>query len=75
MSDGSLWTVVATCEALYEAELAAGRLEAASLASRIDQRDGVGIWGPGYAGKSVRGVALLVPTDLLAQAREVLDLA
>ena len=74
MSSQSEWTILATYEALYEAELAAGRLESAGILAGIDQRGGVGIFGPGHEGRSVRGVALLVPTVQLSEAREALDL-
>ena len=62
MSDQSDWTVLATYDALYEAELAAGLLEGAGILTRIDQRGGVGIFGPGHEGRSVRGVALFLAT-------------
>jgi hypothetical protein len=59
---------------LWEAELAQGRLESSGLISRIDQRGAIGVLGPGYMGSTVRGVALLVPSDRVAEAREFLDL-
>ena len=54
--------------------MAAGRLEHVGIPRRVDQRGGVGLFGPGHGGKSVRGIALLVPEDQLAAAREALDL-
>lgn len=74
MNSESDWQVVATYDALYEAELAAGRLESAGVLARIDQRGGVGIFGPGHEGRTVRGVALLVPVTQLEEARAALDL-
>ena len=68
------WRVVATFGALYEADLAAGRLRSAGIPHRVDQRGGVGLFGPGHEGKTVRGVAVLVPEDRLKQARKALDL-
>lgn len=68
------WETVATYGALYEAELAAGRLESAGIPHSIDQRGAVGVFGFGHGGKSVRGVAVLVPADWLEAAREALDL-
>ncbi len=68
------WAIVAEYGTLYEAELARGRLESAGVPARIDQRDAVGIFGPGHAGTSVRGVALLVPAEGLEAARRALDL-
>ncbi|MGD2136548.1 MAG: DUF2007 domain-containing protein [Gemmatimonadales bacterium] len=68
------WQLVATFGAAWEAEMAQGRLASAGIPSRIDQRGSVGVFGPSYQGKTVRGVALLVPTDRADEAREALDL-
>lgn len=68
------WTAVATFSAMYEAELAAGRLDSERIPNRIDQRGAVGLFGPGHGGKSVRGIALLVPASRLDDARVALDL-
>ncbi len=67
------WVVVQSYAALYEAEMAAGRLGSVGIPYRIDQRGAVGLFGPGHAGASVRGVALLVPAPKLYAAREALD--
>ncbi|MBT8462834.1 MAG: DUF2007 domain-containing protein [Gemmatimonadetes bacterium] len=69
------WVVVAEYGAVYEAELAAGRLDSAGIISRIDRRGAAGIFGLNHAGASVRGITLYVPADSLAAAREALDLA
>lgn len=74
MSGRDAWEVVATFGATYEAELAAGRLQSAGIPSRIDQRGGVGLFGPAHQGRTVRGVALLVPKRRLDDARLALDL-
>ncbi len=74
MSGHDAWEVVATFGATYEAELAAGRLQSAGIPSRIDQRGGVGLFGPAHQGRTVRGVALLVPKQCLDDARLALDL-
>lgn len=68
------WESVASFSTLVEAEIAAGRLEAADIPFFIDQRDAVGIFGPGHSGTSVRGVDLKVPADFLDEARAQLDL-
>ena len=68
------WSRVATYNALYEAEIAAGRLESAGIPHRLDQQGAVGLFGPGHAGQSVRGVALLVLKEHLDDARMALDL-
>jgi hypothetical protein len=74
VNESRAWEVVATFGALYEAELAAGRLRSAGIDSRIDQRGNVGLFGPGHQGRSIRGVALLVSADRLHAARNALDL-
>jgi hypothetical protein len=68
------WAVVAEYGAVYEAELAAGRLDSVGIISRIDRRGAAGIFGLNHAGASVRGITLYVPADSLAAAREALDL-
>ncbi len=73
MSDSG-WVAVAEYAAAYEAELAAGRLESVGIPARINQQGGVGIFGPGHTGSSVRGIALEVPGEQLAEARDALDL-
>lgn len=70
----SAWAVVAEYGAVYEAELAAGRLDSVGIISRIDRRGAAGIFGLNHAGASVRGITLYVPADSLDAAREALDL-
>lgn len=70
----SAWAVVAEYGAVYEAELAAGRLDSVGIISRIDRRGAAGIFGLNHAGASVRGITLYVPADSLEAAREALDL-
>ena len=74
MSSEHVWKVVATYNSMVDAEVAAGRLEHVGIPKRLDQRGGVGLFGPGHGGRSVRGIALLVPDDQLEAAREALDL-
>jgi hypothetical protein len=40
----------------------------------IDQQDNVGIFGPGHAGGTVRGISLDVPSGYADDARAALDL-
>ena len=68
------WMDIARYGSLVEAELAGGRLESADIPFLIDQRDAVGLFGPGHSGTSVRGVTLKVPPDFAADARAELDL-
>ena len=74
MTDTEGWEVVATYGALYEAEMAAGRLQSSGIPSRIDQRGAVGLFGPGHQGRSIRGIALLVPARRLDDANDALDI-
>ncbi len=68
------WQVVATFGAIHEADLAQGRLEASGIPTRVDKRGAIGLFGPGFAGDSVRGVAILVPRTKVEEARLALDL-
>lgn len=68
------WVALVEFGAVYEAEIAAGRLESAGIISRIDRRGAAGIFGLGHSGSSVRGVTLYVPEDVVREAREALDL-
>ncbi len=74
MSESISWKVVATYRAGHEADLAVGRLQACGIASRVDKRGATGLFGPGFSGDTVRGVAVLVPSTRLSEAREALDL-
>ena len=71
---GTSWAVVAEYGALFEAEFAGQRLESAGLTWAINAQDTVGVFGPGFAGATVRGIQLLVPADQLDAARTALDL-
>jgi len=68
------WIPIAEFTAMFEAEFAASRLESAGIDSRINQQENAGVFGPGFAGASVRGVQLLVHPAELETAREALDL-
>ena len=74
MSSECVWKVVTTYNSMVDAEIAAGRLDHVGIPRRLDQRGGVGMFGPGHGGTSVRGIALLIPEDQLKAAREALDL-
>ena len=68
------WLIIATFGSLVEAELAGGRLDSVDIPFFIDQRDAVGMFGPGHSGSSIRGVTLHVPLDYADDARVALDL-
>ena len=67
------WVAVASYGAGYEADIAIARLDAAGIMAVRRGNDMVGLFGPGFEGRSARGVEVLVPSDEVAQAREVLD--
>ena len=69
------WVPVATYGAGFEADLAVARLEAAGILAVARGNDITGIFGPGFGGATARGVAVLVPSDAVDAAREILDLA
>ncbi len=45
MTSKSKWETVGTYGSLYEAEIAAGRLEDSGIPSRLDKRGAVGLFG------------------------------
>ena len=65
------WSVLATYSSGLEADFVIERLRAAEIPSLRDSNDTVGIFGPGFQGASARGISVLVPTDLLDDARAV----
>jgi hypothetical protein len=69
------WVPIATYAAGFEADLAVARLEAADILAVARGNDITGIFGPGFGGTTARGVAVLVPSDAVDAARELLDLA
>lgn len=73
MTDTPQWTAVASYSAVYEAEIAAKRLEVAGIPARLE-KGGAGFLGAGFQGRAPRGVEVLVPTRALDAAREALDL-
>jgi hypothetical protein len=66
------WVVAASYGAGYEADIAAAKLDAAGIPVHIRGNDTVGIFGPNFGGFTARGVEVLVPAALLADARLLL---
>ena len=66
------WVSIATYGAGYEADIAIARLDAAGIEAVRRGNDTVGLFGPGFEGHSARGVDVLVPSTVVAEAREVL---
>jgi hypothetical protein len=69
------WVPVATYAAGVEADFAVARLEAAGIVAVARGNDITGIFGPGFGGATARGVDVLVPTDAVDAAREILGSA
>jgi hypothetical protein len=67
------WIPVATYAAGVEADFAVARLEAAGIVAVARGNDITGIFGPGFGGATARGVDVLVPSDAVDAAREILD--
>ena len=65
---------MATYAAGFEADLAVARLEAAGILAVRRDNDTVGIFGPGFQGATARGVAVLVPSDAVDEAKAILEL-
>ena len=66
------WVAIATYGAGYEADLAIARLDTAGIDAVRRGNDTVGLFGPGFEGRTARGVDVLVPSDVVADAQEVL---
>jgi hypothetical protein len=66
------WIPVATFAAVYEADLAVARLDAAGILAVARGNDITGIFGPGFGGATARGVDVLVVSDAVDAAREIL---
>jgi hypothetical protein len=67
------WCDVATFVTGFEADLAIAQLEAAGIPAVRDDRDTVGIFGPGFQGPTGRGVSVRVPKELCEAAAEILE--
>jgi hypothetical protein len=67
------WIPVADFSSSFEADLAVVRLESAGILAVARGNDIVGVFGPGFAGSSARGVRVLVPSDAADAAREILS--
>ena len=63
------WEAVATYATVYEAEIGRAVLEAGGFDAVVEPGERTGIFGPGFAGATARGVRVLVPGEQLAAAR------
>lgn len=66
------WVAIATYGAGYEADIAIARLDAAGIDAVRRGNDTVGVFGPGFEGRTARGIDVFVPSDVVAEAQEVL---
>jgi hypothetical protein len=66
------WVPVADFASTFEADIAVARLGAAGILAVSRGNDIVGVFGPGFAGSTARGVRVLVPSDAAEAARELL---
>jgi hypothetical protein len=66
------WVQVARFAASFEADIAVARLEGSGILAIARGNDVVGLFGPGFGGTSARGVDVLVPSDAVDAARDVL---
>jgi hypothetical protein len=66
------WVAVARYAAGFEADVAVARLEAAGIPAVSRGNDITGIFGPGFGGATARGVDVLVVSDAVDAAREIL---
>jgi len=67
------WVPVASYAAPFEADLAVARLEAEGILAVTRGNDISGIFGLGFGGSTARGVIVLVPSDAVDAAREILE--
>ena len=72
MADQVRWVTAATYASGFGADLAVASLEARGVPARARSNDIVGIFGPGFAGATARGVDVLVPEPALEAARTAL---
>jgi hypothetical protein len=68
------WVPLAEYASTLEADFAAARLRDAGL-HVLTNSPAPGVFGPGFSGRMVQGVRLLVPASELEQARAELDLS
>ncbi len=71
MPDTPRWIPIAEFGAGYQADLAEGILRGAGIPVLVHGPE-IGIFGPGFAGPTSRGVTLLVPAERAEEARELL---
>jgi hypothetical protein len=71
MHKESRWVPIAEFGAGFEAEIAEATLRGAGIPVLVRGPE-IGIFGPGFAGPTSRGVTLLVPMEMAQTARDIL---
>ena len=66
------WVKLANVASELEAELLVGRLKSVGVTAASRGNDIVGLFGPGFQGRTARGVDVVVAADQEAVARELL---
>ena len=69
---GVTWVPVVVFAAGFEADLALAQLDSAGILAVRRDNDTVGIFGPGFQGATARGVSVLVPSDVVSEAKRIL---
>jgi hypothetical protein len=72
MSGFGGWAVVATYAQVYEADIAKARLESVGIPAQV-LGEHIGVFGPGWSGMAIRGLRLVVPEEVLEEARAALE--
>lgn len=70
-TDAIRWAKAASFKASFEADLARQQLESEGIPVAL-LGDATGIFGPGFMGATPRGVTVLVPSDRVEEARELI---
>jgi hypothetical protein len=70
--EGGRWVPVASYGVVYQADFARATLECAGIPAQVLGGDHVAIFGPGWAGLTLRELTLLVPAECYEEARELL---
>jgi hypothetical protein len=73
MTEELRWMEVGTFGAVYEAEIAMAALESAGIPAVLGSGAHAGLFGAGWQGFAPGGVAVLVPSDRVEEARELLQ--
>jgi hypothetical protein len=71
----SQWIVLTNFASALEADVAVEQLRSAGIPAQSRGNDIVGIFGPGFQGRTARGVDVVVPDSAIERARDILGLS